>query len=48
MLMSGRWRLDLKVEGTDQPETVLLEKPGDYVVWGPGVSHTYRAEEARS
>jgi hypothetical protein len=27
MLMSGRWRLDLEVEGTDQPETVLLEKP---------------------
>jgi mannose-6-phosphate isomerase-like protein (cupin superfamily) len=45
MLMSGRWRLDLEVEGTDQPETILLEKPGDYAMWGPGVSHTYRAEE---
>jgi mannose-6-phosphate isomerase-like protein (cupin superfamily) len=45
MLMSGRWRLDLEAEGTDQPERVMLEKPGDYVIWGPGVSHTYRAEE---
>jgi hypothetical protein len=45
MLMSGRWRLDLEVEGTDEPETILLEKPGDYAMWGPGVSHTYRSEE---
>jgi hypothetical protein len=47
MLMSGRWRLDLAVEGevdgANRRETVMLEKPGDYVVWGPGVAHSYRA-----
>jgi mannose-6-phosphate isomerase-like protein (cupin superfamily) len=45
MLMTGRWRLDLEVEETGHRESVILEKPGDYVVWGPGVSHTYRAED---
>jgi quercetin dioxygenase-like cupin family protein len=35
----------LEVEGADQTDAVMLEKPGDYVMWGPGVSHTYRAEE---
>jgi quercetin dioxygenase-like cupin family protein len=24
---------------------VLLERQGDYVVWGPGVDHSWRAEE---
>ena len=38
MLISGRWRLDLTVG------TVTLEKPGDYVVWGPGIGHTWKAE----
>jgi hypothetical protein len=45
MLMSGRWRIDLAVEGGEGGETVILERPGDYLVWGQGVAHTYRAEE---
>ena len=45
MLVSGRWRIDLAVEGGDGGETIVLTKPGDYIVWGPGVAHTYRAEE---
>jgi quercetin dioxygenase-like cupin family protein len=26
-------------------ESVLLEREGDYVMWGAGVDHTWRAEE---
>lgn len=44
MLMTGRWRLDLAVEDGEQGESIVLAQPGDYVVWGPGVAHTYRAE----
>lgn len=45
MLMTGRWRLELTEEAGDETETVILAAPGDYVVWGPGVAHTWRAEE---
>jgi hypothetical protein len=24
--------------------TCTLENPGDYIVWGPGVEHTWQAE----
>lgn len=40
VLVSGRFRVEL-------PErSVLLAERGDYVVWGPGVDHSWRAEEA--
>jgi quercetin dioxygenase-like cupin family protein len=39
ILVSGRFRLDLSVG------TVVLEKQGDYVVWGPGIDHSWQAEE---
>ncbi len=39
ILIEGRWRLDLSVR------TVILEKPGDYAVWGPGIDHSWHAEE---
>jgi hypothetical protein len=35
ILVSGRFRLELS------GAVVLLEHPGDYVVWGPGVDHTW-------
>ena len=38
ILVSGRFRQELSVG------TVLLERPGDYVVWGPGIDHTWEAE----
>jgi len=38
ILIEGRWRLDLSVG------SVTLEKPGDYVVWGPGIDHSWHAE----
>jgi hypothetical protein len=39
LLVSGRFRVDF-------PERrVLLEQQGDYVVWGPGVDHSWFAEE---
>lgn len=39
LLVHGRFRLNLS------SESVLLENEGDYVMWGPGVDHTWRAEE---
>jgi hypothetical protein len=47
ILVSGRWRLDLAVDGQhDNPTTILLDTPGDYVIWDHGVDHHWRAEEA--
>ncbi|WP_327115932.1 signal peptidase I [Streptomyces sp. NBC_01341] len=39
VLISGRFRM--RFGGRD----VLLEHQGDYVVWGPGVDHSWCAEE---
>ncbi|MFF4563020.1 signal peptidase I [Streptomyces sp. NPDC001435] len=39
ILVSGKFRLDLSVG------SVTLEKQGDYVVWGPGIDHSWQAEE---
>jgi hypothetical protein len=39
ILVRGRFRLDLSVAST------TLEKEGDYAVWGPGIDHSWRAEE---
>ncbi len=40
VLISGRFRVELP------GRSVLLEKQGDYVVWGKGVDHSWVAEEA--
>ncbi|WP_283139574.1 signal peptidase I [Rhizohabitans arisaemae] len=39
MLIQGRFRLDLTVG------EVVLKRQGDYVVWGPGIDHSWEAEE---
>jgi quercetin dioxygenase-like cupin family protein len=39
LLVRGRFRLDLTVG------SVVLENEGDYVVWGPGIDHSWQAEE---
>ncbi|MEU8323239.1 signal peptidase I [Nonomuraea sp. NPDC048881] len=39
VLISGRFRVELPGRG------VLLTEPGDYVVWGKGVDHSWVAEE---
>lgn len=39
LLVHGRFRLDLTVGST------TLEREGDYVVWGPGIDHSWQAEE---
>lgn len=39
ILISGRFRVDLSTG------SVLLERQGDYLVWGPGIDHTWHAEE---
>jgi quercetin dioxygenase-like cupin family protein len=38
LLIEGRFHLDLSVAD------VLLEHPGDYACWGPGIDHSWRAE----
>jgi quercetin dioxygenase-like cupin family protein len=40
VLVSGRFRVELR------DRSVLLERQGDYIVWGPGVDHSWRADEA--
>jgi hypothetical protein len=39
MLISGRFRVELP------DRTVVLATPGDYVLWGPGVDHSWFAEQ---
>ncbi len=39
ILLRGRFRLDLSVG------SVTLEREGDYAVWGPGIDHSWHAEE---
>lgn len=39
ILVQGRWRLDLSVG------TVTLDRVGDYAIWGPGIDHSWYAEE---
>ena len=39
ILVRGRFRLDLSVGST------TLAKEGDYAVWGPGIDHSWQAEE---
>jgi hypothetical protein len=39
VLISGRFRVELP------GRTVLLAEQGDYVVWGPGVDHSWHAEQ---
>ncbi|WP_027345411.1 hypothetical protein [Hamadaea tsunoensis] len=39
VLISGRHRIDLSVG------EVLMERQGDYAVWGPGIEHTWEALE---
>ena len=38
-LVKGRFRLDLSAG------TFVLEREGDYAVWGPGMDHSWHAEE---
>jgi mannose-6-phosphate isomerase-like protein (cupin superfamily) len=39
VLISGRFRVELP------SRSVLLAEQGDYLVWGPGVDHSWYAEE---
>ncbi|MGH3938802.1 MAG: signal peptidase I [Pseudonocardiaceae bacterium] len=39
LLVKGHFRIDLK-EGS-----AILARCGDYVVWGPGIDHSWQAEE---
>ena len=39
VLISGRFRVDFP------KRSIMLEKQGDYVVWGQGVDHSWFAEE---
>ena len=39
LLVKGRLRVDLSVD------TFVLEQEGDYAMWGPGIGHSWQAEE---
>jgi quercetin dioxygenase-like cupin family protein len=39
LLVKGRFRLDLSVG------SFVLQNEGDYAVWGPGIDHSWQAEE---
>jgi hypothetical protein len=39
LLVQGKFRVDLTVG------TVQLDRQGDYAVWGPGIDHSWSAEE---
>jgi quercetin dioxygenase-like cupin family protein len=39
LLVRGRFRVELSTG------PALLEKVGDYVLWGPGIDHTWAAQE---
>lgn len=39
LLVRGRFRVELSTG------TVVLERQGDYVVWGPGIDHSWHAED---
>jgi glyoxylate utilization-related uncharacterized protein len=39
LLIAGRFRVELS------HGTYVLREPGDYIMWGPGIAHSWRAEE---
>jgi quercetin dioxygenase-like cupin family protein len=39
LLVKGRFRLELTVG------TIVLKDQGDYAMWGPGIEHSWQAEE---
>lgn len=39
LLIKGRFRIELPVE------CIVLRQEGDYAMWGPGVGHSWSAEE---
>lgn len=39
LLVSGRFRIELSVASQ------VLAQPGDYAMWGPGIGHSWQAEE---
>jgi quercetin dioxygenase-like cupin family protein len=39
LLVSGKFRIDLTVGN------VTLERQGDYITWGPGIDHSWLAEQ---
>jgi quercetin dioxygenase-like cupin family protein len=39
ILIKGRFRIDLSVGSH------VLEREGDYAMWGPGIGHSWKAED---
>ncbi len=42
-LLAEEGGFELCLRCLDQEMHVLLESPGDYVIWGPGIGHSWRA-----
>lgn len=45
VLLRGRMTYWLRAHGTEEWEERLLETPGDFVIWEPGIDHKYEAHE---
>lgn len=43
MVMAGRWELEFSEENGGRRETVMLDGPGAYAMWGQEVAHRWRA-----
>lgn len=43
MVIAGRWELEFAEEAGDRQETVTLDGPGAYAMWGQDVAHRWRA-----
>ena len=39
LLIEGRFRINLSLD------SFLLQHPGDYAIWGPGIGHSWNAED---
>jgi len=39
LLVKGRFRVNLSAD------SLVLDQEGDYAMWGPGIGHSWRAEE---
>jgi hypothetical protein len=42
-LLAGEGSFELHFQRGAEEQIVLLENPGDFVVWGPGLAHRWRA-----
>jgi hypothetical protein len=45
ILISGRFRMSFAAAAGREQEEIVLARQGDYVMWGPGIDHLWKAED---